>query len=348
MNCLYVGYDFSEGKVGGNIVRENNYKILNMIENFKVTNFFIKNDIRKLDLLINSLKLSFNGGNKKIVDQFKDKLKKESYTHVFFDGSLYGKLVKYTKLNYPKIKIITFFHNIEVNYYIERVKVEGLQNALVLPSVMYNEKSSSKYSDKIIVLNDRDKKELMNKYKIENSTVIPISLEDKFDSAREIKECDYDYLFIGSAFFANVQGISWFIDEVLPYVPGKLLVIGKGMEKLRDKYKDSNKLKILGTVDDIEKYYYEDNIIVSPIFYGSGMKTKTIEALMYGKTIVGTEEAFVGIDQKDLLVCNNLEEFIKNLTKVQNRNSFNRQLFVKRFSLEISKEKISDIFKECN
>lgn len=40
--------------------------------------------------------------------------------------------------------------------------------------------------------------------------------------------------------------------------------------------------------------------MVMPIFSGSGMKVKTAEALMYGKFLIGTKEAFEGyeIDEK--------------------------------------------------
>jgi len=34
--------------------------------------------------------------------------------------------------------------------------------------------------------------------------------------------------------------------------------------------------------------------VILPIISGSGMKTKTAEALMYGKSIIGIKEAFEG------------------------------------------------------
>lgn len=347
MQCLYVGYEFKNGKTGGAVVRKNNHKLLKSINNLTIDDFFIENEKNKIALLKNYFSLSFNGGTKKIIKNFKETLKNTKYTHIFFDTSLYGVLIKYVKKNYPKMKIITFFHNIEVNYYKERVKAEGIKNIIALPSVFYNEKLSIKYSDEIIVLTDRDKKELTNKYKIEKITIIPISLEDKFDPNRKIKKSDYDYLFIGSAFFANIHGISWFIEEVLPSVPGKLVVIGKGMEILKEKYNNGQKLEILGTVEDVEKYYYEDNIVVSPIFYGAGMKTKTIEALMYGKTIIGTEEAFIGIEDIES-IANNKEEFKKEIKLVKKRNNSNeisRKIYEEKYMLSKAKGKYNEIFK---
>lgn len=43
-----------------------------------------------------------------------------------------------------------------------------------------------------------------------------------------------DYLlFVGSYFKPNVEGIIWFIDNVMPYINYSLLIIGKGMEKIK-------------------------------------------------------------------------------------------------------------------
>ena len=41
-------------------------------------------------------------------------------------------------------------------------------------------------------------------------------------------------------------------------------------------------------VDCLETWYEKADVVISPIFLGSGMKTKTAEALMYGKPILGT------------------------------------------------------------
>lgn len=53
------------------------------------------------------------------------------------------------------------------------------------------------------------------------------------------------------------------------------------------------------------------------------MKTKTAEALMYGKTIIGTKEAFEGyvLDEKAMKLCSNAQEFIDTalcLIKIMN------------------------------
>lgn len=191
-----------------------------------------------------------------------------------------------------------------------------------------------------------DELEKIYKNKLRNKKIyeIPLYLEDRYDPTRKLKKCDYDYLFIGSGFYANLHGVSWFVENVLPNIKGKLLVIGKGMEVLKEKYIDTEKLEIKGTVENINNYYYEENIIISPIFYGSGMKTKTIEALMFNKTIIGTSEAFVGIKNIEG-ICNTKEEFIEKIQTLKKRAK-GKYISRETFELYYSLEKNRNIIKE--
>lgn len=52
--------------------------------------------------------------------------------------------------------------------------------------------------------------------------------------------------------------------------------------------------------------------MISPIWAGGGMKTKTAEALMYGKTIIGTTETFEGyeMDPRCMILCRSAADFI--------------------------------------
>ena len=61
--------------------------------------------------------------------------------------------------------------------------------------------------------------------------------------------------------------------------------------------------------------------MIAPIFHGSGMKTKVAEALMHGKKIIGTSEAFVGYEDhrhKAGWICNNANEFVSAIDSANN------------------------------
>lgn len=75
-------------------------------------------------------------------------------------------------------------------------------------------------------------------------------------------------------------------------------------------------MKIIGTVECLSTFYNNSTAVIEPIFYGGGMKTKTAEALMYGKVIFGTNEAFEGYDVSYgdyAYMCNTSEEFIDKI-----------------------------------
>lgn len=213
--------------------------------------------------------------------------------------------------------------------------------------IKFWETITCKYSDKFITLNQRDS-QLLKKYYNKQSTIqLPTSFVDKFNviKAKETilntKE-EITYLFVGVSFFPNIEGVQWLLDNVMPYVDGVLYVIGKGMDHVQ--FNNLNeRVKILGFVDDLSEYYYHAKCVVSPIFSGAGMKTKTAEALMYGKTIIGTTEAFEGydIDNHCMFCCNTKEEFIDTMNALNSRepqyiNNASRELFEEKYSISSS------------
>lgn len=346
-SILYIGYEFCDGQNGGNVVRKAHYELLKEIYQDRLKTFLYQLDKNKIKILKNYIFFSFNGQNKKLDKKIIKLIKDERIKKVILDSSLFGNLVKKIKKFFPDIKIITFFHNIEINYFRERIKIEGKSRYLLLPSVYFNEYLSVKYSDEIILLNKRDLVELNKNYRILNQKIhiIPIYLKDRYKKIEKEIETEYQYLFIGSAFFANLEGISWFIEEVLPNIDGNLLILGNGMEILKDRYKETRKLKIIGRVKNIDEFYYKNNIIISPIFSGSGMKTKTIEAMMFNKKIVGTNEAFIGIEKTicGIELANTKEEFIEVLKNNKNLKVETRKIFLMKYSFEKNKNKIKEI-----
>ncbi|MCS5420419.1 MULTISPECIES: glycosyltransferase [Psychrilyobacter] len=347
MKCLYVGYE--SDKTGGGIVSDTNFKSL--IEVFgerKLDQFIIKKNPNKIKKIFQLLILRGVGLTRKDENLLMEKIEQNKYNYIFFDGSLNGGMILKIKRYYKTIKIITFFHNIDYKYIKEKIKIEGKKNIILLPSVYYNEKLSAKYSDKIILLNKRDGKELNKIYKRDNYKIIPLSLKDRFNK-NKIENYEIDYLFVGSNFFANVEGITWFIENVMPHVQGKLKIIGKGMECLKDQYTRNN-VEIIGTVENVDEFYYKTKVVVCPIFSGSGMKTKTTEAMMFGKLIYGTTEAFEGFDIDCSLVggnCNSKDEFIEKLmSDFKKSKNESRKIYLEKYSFKSYVKNMRKVFNE--
>ena len=135
----------------------------------------------------------------------------------------------------------------------------------------------------------------------------------------------------------------------MPYINSKLIVVGKGMHKFINKYQ-SGKISFLGYVDDLSELYRNASAVVLPIISGSGMKTKTCEAMMYGKVIFGTAESFEGyLTTKDCILCDNDKEFVEKINaylsgEVRYFSHDNRNLFLENYENNVVKKNFINCF----
>ena len=84
----------------------------------------------------------------------------------------------------------------------------------------------------------------------------------------------------------------------------KIVICGKGlpdeMNNLKS-YADKN-IIFAGFVDDITIYFKAADIMLNPVQSGGGVKTKMVEAIAFGATVIATETGAAGIDRS---VCGN-------------------------------------------
>lgn len=342
MKLLYVGKKQLILKHGWDHVNKRNQVV--------VEHLF--NDVVYIPLDYNSISHYLNFGvTNKVIDHILSELK-NGYDYVFVCQSLCGRICKIIKKNYPNVKIITFFHNIEKHYAHEYKKVSGIRAIPYYLRVFVWEKMAVKYSDYYITLNERDSDMLKKYYGCEADVIMPTSLKDNFSEynslSNEEPKINIDYLFVGSAFYANINGIQWFIDNVLPHVSGNLYIVGLNMSE--DKFRNlSNRVHVLGFVENLSLFYNQAKIVISPIFHGGGMKTKTAEAMMYGKCIVGTKEAFEGyrLAPDCMFLANTKEDYISILNGLRESKQLfypsSRTLFIKEYSYESSINKLKEI-----
>lgn len=274
------------------------------------------------------------------------------FIFVYIEQSQYGRACKHIKKKFPEVKIVMFFHNIEVQYAYEYLKTSGVKALPFYVVIKYWEKISIKYTDYCFTLNERDSKLMDKIYSRKADLVLPTSFPDLYDErkAKDIEKQSaiqpIDYLFVGVSFFANVEAVQWFINEVMPKVSGHFHVVGKGMDKVHFENVTDN-IHIHGFVEDISEYYYKARMVVSPVHVGGGMKTKTAEALMYSKTILGSPESFEGyeIDNECMFLCNSAEDYIYYITNFESNNKINnsasRKLFTSLYNNKTLQEKFN-------
>lgn len=269
-----------------------------------------------------------DGVNARVITQALEKVDRKNISVVFIDGSNLGEITAQLKKRAPSIKIATFFHNVESRFFLGSFRASKTPRALaVLVANYLAERKAVRYSDALIAMNERDSTLLRRVYGRGATAIAPMALADQATPSRREEEennapIDEKYLlFVGGGFYANRQGVIWFAKNVAPHIALRTIAVGKGLEQLASELGDHANVEIIGAVRDLSVWYRGAHCVIAPIFDGSGMKTKVAEALMFGKRVIGTPEAFCGYEEiadQAGWICTNAKEFLNTIERVQN------------------------------
>ena len=304
---------------------------------------------------IGALRSLFFGGNlilsRKDEKSILNLLKNEHFDYVFQEGTTSGHLAK--SLATAGANLIVFAHNVETILYKERFEKNkyNIVEALKYLLVKRNEKKSVRYCSILISLTKRDSETIKSLFGRDADYLIPVSFKTATLQSKVSENMEKYCLFVGSNFFPNNEGVAWFIKNVVPSINIKLKIAGSCCKSLPPiETEANNRVELLGIVDDLDFLYQNAQFVIVPLFKGSGMKTKTIEAMSYGKTIFGTDECFQGIEcdyEKIGGLCNTATEFINRINNYRGGtfNEYTKSLFDSYYSNEAVQEKFNIIFK---
>lgn len=298
----------------------------------------------------------YYGLTPKRVDEIVDLAKK--YDAVWIDRSIFGIVAKRLKEAHYQGKIYVHFHNVEKLYFDEAKLPKWLPGRrIVLKCVEKNERWCIEYVDKVIALNERDSRILETLYGRKMDFLLPVALEDKNPKAdlKALTNKKLKCLSVGAYFAPNNEGILWFVKNVLPKVEVEYKIVGKGMGQLKkDEPELLKDIEVVPDAPSLAPYLEEADVMILPIFAGSGMKVKTCECLMYGKNIFGTNETFEGyeVDYKKVGgLCNTAEEFVEALQDMASNprprwNSYSRKVFEEKYSLQAQIIRFKQLIQE--
>ena len=225
-------------------------------------------------------------------------------------------------------------------------KVGGIKYLSIYLSAVINQNLSKKYAYKNIFITKEDSISVGTTTNAK--VIIPITLKDKYEECTENTE-NY-ILYIGAATFANIEGAKYIITKLATKSEIQFVLIGKNLKTEIDKLHlaiPSNVL-IFDYVESLSQYFLNASAFISPLFYGSGMKVKLAEALMYGKKILGTPLSFWGYDMTDeCVVCKDESDFINEIKKIDLNKKFyiqNRKLFEEKYTDSLNQLYYKELF----
>lgn len=107
----------------------------------------------------------------------------------------------------------------------------------------------------------------------------------------------YDFGFLGNLNTpANRDSLDYIAQEILPKLPdASLRVIGVCPEDLRSRYTNNGQISFSGRVNDVRDELLKCKIFLSPLRYGTGIKTKILEAMGIGLPVISNSIGFEGM-----------------------------------------------------
>ena len=140
------------------------------------------------------------------------RLSDDSPDCVFIDGSNLGRLARVLKNANVKVPIVTFYHNVEAQFFFDALRASPSLHALgVLVSNAIAERWATNHSDIRVMLNDRDSQLLGKVHRRQGTDLLPMVVPDFYyvGAAKMERPLNEKYaLFVGGSFYANVEGLA--------------------------------------------------------------------------------------------------------------------------------------------
>jgi glycosyltransferase involved in cell wall biosynthesis len=125
---------------------------------------------------------------------------------------------------------------------------------------------------------------------------MPASEADAADSSPEI-----DVALLGTwTWRANVAGLEWFFQSVLPELDHNLSIElgGAGSERAGA----PDRVRVHGVVEDAFAFLQRARVVAVPVISGEGIQIKTLDAIASGRRVVASSHALRGITHPPLTV----------------------------------------------
>ncbi len=164
--------------------------------------------------------------------------------------------------------------------------------------------------------------------------------------------------FVGNmGYLPNVIAVKYMVKEIMPLLSKeyKLLIAGARPAPVLKKMAD-DRVYVTGYLEDIRNAYCAIKILVAPIFKGTGMQNKILEAMASGIPVVTSSivnESIGATPGKEIFIADDPERYVEIIEYLLNDSNLYKQIsenainFVgSTYSWEIQNKKLEKIINE--
>ena len=254
--------------------------------------------------------------------RLKNVLRKNSFDIVLLEGLFvcpYFEVIS----NNSNAKIVLRAHNVESDIWKGLAKqtnnlLKKCYLNLLQKKLSNYEKAIVSKMDGIICISEKDAN-WMKKQSAKYISTIPFAIDAESETNSPAEK---NTLFhIGSMdWMANLNGIKWFLDKVFPLINQQkkeavLHLAGRSIPNYFNNFSNEN-VVIDGEVENAKAFMKEYNLMIVPLWSGSGIRIKILEAMALGKTIISTSIGASGInysDKRNILIADTPEQFANQI-----------------------------------
>ncbi|MFN8254264.1 MAG: glycosyltransferase family 4 protein [Bacteroidales bacterium] len=273
--------------------------------------------------------------SKNFKKKLKDLLLNHSFDIVQVEGLYMLQYVSFIK-KISNVKVVYRPHNIEHQIWfslgntyksiVSKLYILNLANRIK----KYEFSIINKY-DVILPISEEDSVFFTKSGNLKNKYVVPAGFDVPQNLSIEPSDINSIY-FLGSLeWLPNLQGISWFINNCwnnlrMRHPELKLFIAGRNLSR---KFVLQHNLEGIiweGEIEDQDEFIKSKSLMIVPLFSGSGMRLKIIEAFLHGKPVISTLLGARGtkaVNEKHILLAENSIQFEEQIVRlIEDKNLY--------------------------
>lgn len=227
-------------------------------------------------------------------------------------------------------KIMKFCSSKFVNRFVTKFEYKAIKR---------QENKSPQIYDKVVLISKRESESLISRTRKNNILHWPmyvLTKENNFSYSSEYNP--KSLFFLGNFNVAqNADTLKFMVQKILPKLPEEfsLSVSGYVPDNLKKIY-SSTRIRFLGYVPSIEIEMKKHLCLFAPIQYGSGVKTKILQALAINVPVITSkygEEGINLVNGENAFVCENVEDYLSAIYLLSSNELLREQISLGGYKL---------------
>lgn len=235
-------------------------------------------------------------------------------------------MLPYVKKSFPDATVITIEEDVTYLSYQRKMQVYPNTFLRYISKVSYKrvkklELAFLEKADLIILNNHKDEKLIIDDGIKKDKTFVWVPFFQNYLSVDRCCENHNIIFYGGMGRQENYLSAIWFAEKVMPRLMDmdvNFLIIGANPDKRLYAYA-SDRIQVVGYVEQVEKYLSRAMCMVAPLVFGAGIKIKILESLSAGIPVLTNDVGIEGIqaeDGKEFFYCVTEEDYEKCIRRL--------------------------------